>query len=154
MLKEKIRSVLGARETPHRIALAFSVGVFIAFSPLLGLHTVLAVFLAWGFRLNKIALFLGAFLNNPWTFAPITLGSVWVGANICCDNVKPVRVLWESPTFQELKTHLAYPFILGSVLISLITSVLAYLVMYSVILQYRKVRSSDGAPLKDGTPGA
>ncbi len=124
--------------------MAFAVGVFIAFSPLLGLHTVLAVLLAWGFRLNKVALFFGAFLNNPWTFAPITATSIWVGSEICCQTVEIPPISWETFTFQHMKDHLAYPFVLGSLLIGILASILAYFCMYGAIVRYRRRQGALG----------
>ena len=66
---------------PERTALAFSVGVFIAFSPFLGLHTIMATALAFAFRFNKVAIYTGTFVNNPFlTLVPIIVASYAVGA--------------------------------------------------------------------------
>ena len=62
-----LRQVLHLRESPQRTAAAFALGVFIAFSPAYGLHTVMVVLCTWLFGLNFVALMAGAFLNNPWT---------------------------------------------------------------------------------------
>ena len=48
-----LRRLLALDDTPERIALAFAVGVFLAFSPLLGLHTVLGLAIAFLFGLNR-----------------------------------------------------------------------------------------------------
>lgn len=39
ILKEKLRQILHLGESPQRTAMAFAVGIFIAFSPAYGLHT-------------------------------------------------------------------------------------------------------------------
>jgi uncharacterized protein (DUF2062 family) len=76
MLKKAFRSLLAIDDPPERTALAFSVGVFIAFSPLLGLHTILATLLAFLFRFNKVAIYSGTFVNNPFlTLVPIIIAS-------------------------------------------------------------------------------
>ena len=63
-----LKEVLHLRESPQRTALAFAIGVFIGFSPAYGLHTVMVLFCTWAFGLNFLALMVGAFLNNPWTW--------------------------------------------------------------------------------------
>ena len=50
MFRAAFRRLLAIDDPPERTALAFSIGVFIAFSPFLGLHTLMATalaFLAW-----------------------------------------------------------------------------------------------------------
>lgn len=52
------------------ISLASSVGLYIAFSPFPGLHSVMIVGSAYVFRLHLPTIFLVASLNNPWTMIP------------------------------------------------------------------------------------
>jgi len=81
MLRSAFRRLLALDDPPERTALAFAVGVFIAFSPFLGLHTIMATVLAFAFRLNKVAIYSGAFINNPFlTLVPIIVASYAVGA--------------------------------------------------------------------------
>src|SRR5215217_2424344 len=81
MFRATIRRLLAIDDPPERTALAFSIGVFIAFSPFLGLHTIAATALAFAFRFNKIAIYTGTFVNNPFlTLVPIILASYAVGA--------------------------------------------------------------------------
>ena len=80
MFRATIRRLLAIDDPPERTALAFSIGVFIAFSPFLGLHTIMATALAFAFRFNKIAIYAGTFVNNPFlTLVPIILASYAVG---------------------------------------------------------------------------
>src|SRR5918992_6067465 len=81
MFRSAFRRLLAIDDPPERTALAFSIGVFIAFSPFLGLHTIMATALAFLFRFNKIAIYSGTFINNPFlTLVPIILASYGVGA--------------------------------------------------------------------------
>ncbi len=60
------------REEPHeRVAAAIALGVGIGFSPFLGAHFLLALGLAFLFRLNRIDAILGQFAGNPWTLPPV-----------------------------------------------------------------------------------
>jgi len=65
--------------SPSRIAFAFALGVFIAFFPIVGIHTGLAILLAVLLRLNKVAVLAGAWTNNPWTLAPMLTAGTLVG---------------------------------------------------------------------------
>jgi uncharacterized protein (DUF2062 family) len=48
---------------------------------LLGLHTVLATLIAFLFRFNKIAIYTGTYINNPFlTLVSIILASYAIGA--------------------------------------------------------------------------
>jgi len=145
-VKDQMRRVLGLNDTPHRTALAFAIGVFIAFSPLLGLHFILAILSAWLFRLNRVAILVGAFVNNPWTITPITLSSTWFGLEICCRARQIPPINFENVTFAnmaaQLKSYL-FPFVLGSTLLGLVFSVISYFVMLWMISQYRKIKKPD-----------
>ena len=66
MFRAAFRRLLAIDDPPERTALAFSIGVFIAFSPFLGLHTIMATLVAFVFRFNKIAIYAGTFINNPF----------------------------------------------------------------------------------------
>ena len=79
MYRDALRRLLAIDDPPERTALAFSVGVFIAFSPFLGLHTIMATALAFLFRFNKIAIYAGTFINNPFfTLVPIIVSLVFL----------------------------------------------------------------------------
>ena len=78
-LGRRLRLLLQVEGSPERVAAAFAAGVFLAFFPLLGIHTGLAITIAIVFRLNKVAILSGAWLNNPWTIAPIYTAGTLVG---------------------------------------------------------------------------
>src|SRR5687767_8921158 len=83
MVRSTFRRLLALDDPPERTALAFSIGVFIAFSPFLGLHTILATTIAFLFRFNKVAIYAGTFINNPFlTLVPIIIASYAIGAFI------------------------------------------------------------------------
>ena len=77
--RRAVQLLLHIEDTPHRTALAFGVGVLIAFSPFLGIHFGIALLVAFLFRLNRVAILFGTYLNNPWTLAPIYLAGTSLG---------------------------------------------------------------------------
>ncbi|MBV69425.1 MAG: hypothetical protein CMJ08_06465 [Pelagibacterales bacterium] len=52
----------------HEIALGLACGIAISFTPFLGLHTLLAITLAWMLRGSMAAALIGTLFGNPWTF--------------------------------------------------------------------------------------
>src|ERR1041384_5505877 len=90
MFRAAFRRLLAIYDPPERTALAFSIGVFIAFSPFLGLHTLTATAIAFLFRFNKIAIYTGTFINNPFlTLVPIIIISYALGALVLG---RPLRI--------------------------------------------------------------
>ena len=146
-IKEKLRQILHLGDSPHRTALAFAVGVFIAFSPSYGLHFASVLFCAWAFRLNFLALMTGNLINNPWTFLPIVASSMWVG--LLLDPVGPQPsinwpyfsslMLWDQ--FRLLWTQFRpylVPFVLGHVFLGTIGAVVGYVLTYQAVVRFRE----------------
>ena len=82
LLRELIVSLSRVPDTPERTAFAFALGVFLGFSPLLGLHTVLGVLCILLFRLNKVATMLGVWSNVPWIVVPYYGLATWLGVAV------------------------------------------------------------------------
>jgi uncharacterized protein (DUF2062 family) len=139
----KILAMLHLDDNPHRIAMAFSLGVFIAFSPFIGLQIISAVFLAWVLRLNTLAVLLGTLLNNPWTIAPIFGTGLWVGVEIYGRHhlFQPIR--WHELTIVNLIPQFEptlMPFLLGTTLLGIVASVMVYPCAYYFVKEVRHLR--------------
>lgn len=63
--------IIHVDDSPHRIALGVSLGIFTAFLPFLGLHTLTAFALAFFIRANKVVAVLCSWISNPLTVIPI-----------------------------------------------------------------------------------
>lgn len=146
-VRSLFRRILHLRESPHRTALAFAVGAFIAFSPAYGLHTASVVFCTWAFGLNFVALFAGAMLNNPWTLVPILGATFWTGALIVGGSGPP-SFTWDDLSFAGIYHQVlpyAVPFFVGGIVLSILGSLIAYPLAYYVISKYRQSRPPDSA---------
>jgi uncharacterized protein (DUF2062 family) len=79
----RISPYIKSERCPRKLSFSVALSVFIAFSPFVGLHTVMALVFSWFFALNAgILLALSNSINNPWTMIPIyTTGQV-VGDNV------------------------------------------------------------------------
>ncbi|MDD9333726.1 MAG: DUF2062 domain-containing protein, partial [Bartonella sp.] len=73
------KRILRISATPHKVALGFSIGIFAACSPLLGLHIILAIFFSWVLRGDFAAAIIGTVFSNPLTFFLIIMADYKVG---------------------------------------------------------------------------
>jgi uncharacterized protein (DUF2062 family) len=71
--------ILHVDDTPQRIARGIAVGLWVAFTPFLGLHMILALVLAALLRANKALAVLGVWISNPFTLLPIHGSAYLVG---------------------------------------------------------------------------
>ena len=94
-LKELIKRLLHIEDTPERTAFAYSLGVFLGFSPFLGFHTIGGVIIAFFFRLNRPAILLGVWSNTPWWIIPYYTFGTWVGMSLTGFRI-------ESPALKEM----------------------------------------------------
>ena len=155
MFRSTFRRLLALNDPPERTALAFSIGVFIAFSPLLGLHTILATLVAFLFRFNKIAVYAGTFINNPFiTLVPIIISSYAIGALLLG---RPLRIPAEGlallkdphPLTGDYYRHLSHeswyvvwPFTVGATVLSVVCSLIAYPVTSSLLRARQRSRKT------------
>jgi uncharacterized protein (DUF2062 family) len=106
--------ILHVDDTPQRIARGVAVGLWVAFTPLLGFHMIIALMLAALFRANKALAVLLVWLSNPMTLIPIYLpayltGRFFVGWLHASASTKPedvVRMLSNLFSFHNMLTCL------------------------------------------------
>jgi uncharacterized protein (DUF2062 family) len=154
MFRATFRRLLAIDDPPERTALAFSVGVFIAFSPLLGLHTILATLVAFVFRFNKVAIYMGTYVNNPFlTLAPIVIVSYALGAFLLGRPLKIPAEAIDLLTHPHLLTgayyrqifahswYLVKPFAIGGFILSVVCSAGTYpLTLWALRRRHRNRR--------------
>ncbi|OGX05456.1 MAG: hypothetical protein A3K11_01990 [Nitrospirae bacterium RIFCSPLOWO2_12_FULL_63_8] len=142
-IRSHLARLLHLKESPHRTALAFAVGVFIAFSPTYGLHTLSVLFCAWAFRLNAVALLAGSLITNPWTLVPVLGATLWTGVQLTGLPEVP-SADWKDVSmtvFYEQITPYAAPFFLGGFLLSAIGAAVSYPLAYLAITTHRRQRA-------------
>ncbi len=140
-----VRKLLALDDTPERIARAFALGVFLAFSPLVGLHLFLGVTIPLLFGLNRIAFLLGVFINNPWTLIPIYAAGAYLGGMVMGFPPNPSlpafewHLIWNSDFWAQLAGHwhILKPMFVGSFILSFLLSTFSYLVALYVIRHQR-----------------
>ena len=135
-IREKLRLILSIKESPVRLSLSFAIGVFIGMSPFLGIHTILGIICAYLFRLNKFVTIVGVYITNPWTIIPIYTFSTYVGARLIGMNRIIPSIDWKNITLSRLISELGpllKPFIIGTLFIGLISSLISYIILYHLV---------------------
>ncbi len=155
LLRRCEAALLAADETPHRAAVSLACGVFLSFSPLLGLQIAIAIAMAWSMRLNRVLLFVGLCSNLPWItpayYAATTEAAAWVL------GIAPPSQL--AGRFGELLSHsilgatfwrellllvrpLFWPFVVGSFLAAGVLALVAYTLCIALV-SARRVRVNE-----------
>ncbi len=138
--RDRIRSIFLLNDTPHRLALAFAIGVFIAFSPIFGLHIITCLLVAWMFRLSKLALITATFINNPWTIVPMYGFCIWFGGKLLGSELAIPRIAWNELTLSSAYVVVKpffWPFITGTLVVGGLAAVISYFLIYWLVVRYR-----------------
>ena len=144
-LSHFLKKLPALEDTPERIARAFALGVFLAFSPLIGLHVVLGFGLAFFCGLNRLAMLLGLFINNPLTLIPIYVAGTYVGGLLLGFPQMPalpsfeLRLLGSVDFWRQLagQWHILKPMGVGAFILSIFLSPFSYIAALTLIRQRR-----------------
>jgi hypothetical protein len=74
-----LRQIVKLHGSTHEIALGTAIGVFVAFTPTIGLQMALGIVIATIVGANRIAAALPAWITNPFTIIPIYSFNYWLG---------------------------------------------------------------------------
>ncbi len=153
-LRRTLDALLHLQDTPHRIAVAFAIGVWIALFPILGIHTLMALGIAVAFRLSRGALLIGAYINNPWTVAPMYMAGTILGCallGVSTDGLATIELDRHGWDFYEhLLAHLRpylWPFVVGNTLLGIAGAIVGYCALYGFL--NRRTRAAAPTPSQE-----
>ncbi|MFA7345141.1 MAG: DUF2062 domain-containing protein [Terrimicrobiaceae bacterium] len=142
------RKLLALRDTPHAIAGGVAIGMFIGFTPLFGIKTLLCLGLAYLFRCSPIAAVIAVSLHDVVTpFWPVLLKAEYdIGAWVLGHfQHLPNKLDLHHFRFQEMLEWTTFfsvglPLLAGSLFLSAPAAVLSYSGMLA-LLQYREKKT-------------
>ena len=146
-IRSWLRFILHLDGSPRRAALAFALGVFIAWTPALGLHTLLALVIAFFLGLTRVAILAGTLVNNPWTIVPIYSGSAYLGAFLLRSQLPPPRFEGIS-TLSDLGEFLGQfrpwlgPLLTGTFVLGLASALVSFTAIFYGLRWYGVLRRS------------
>ena len=149
-LKNRWHTLLMLRDTPHRVAKGFAIGIFIGWLPIVGAQIAIAAFVSWISKANFLASMPGVWVSNPITMVPMYYICNVVGATIAGEAVsmEALSMHWEQVTslgtidaMKYLVTELSSAFlamVIGGTLIGIVAAVPGYVIMQRIIVRYQE----------------
>lgn len=122
-LKENILESDGSNKTK---ALSITLGIFVGLTPLWGFHTVIVLFLAAYFKLNKVLSYMCTHISFPVFLPFIIAASLFIGGHFTGGEITFNR---EDLTIEFVKSHLLQ-YIIGSSILAVVISVFFGLISY------------------------
>ena len=141
-LRERLRLFLirirDLQGEPRYVATGMAIGVFVAVTPTIPFHTVIALALAFILKGSKPAAVIGSWFSNPLTIPLLYYGSFKIGT-LLLGEPPPYDVHFESiPDLLELGLDVTLAMLIGGVLLGIIPAVIAYVVTYRVVKRLRE----------------
>jgi uncharacterized protein (DUF2062 family) len=141
-LKERLRLFLirirDLQGEPRYVATGMAIGVFVAVTPTIPFHTVIALALAFILKGSKPAAVIGVWFSNPLTIPALYYGSFKIGT-LLLGEPPPYDIHFESiPDLLELGLDVTLAMLIGGVLLGIIPAVIAYFVTFRVVVKLRE----------------
>ncbi len=140
-IADRIRGVLGVKDSPRRIATSFAIGLFIGLSPFFGLHILLALAVSWLLNLNRAVLIAAVLVTNPWTVIPIYSFCLWVGLYVMGRSIVVPQLDWTIFNVTNMIDGLGQmfvPILVGTAIVGLIASVASYFAVHAAACRLRR----------------
>ncbi len=139
-------------------ALSVAIGVFIAISPFMGFHFIMAfTTLALYRKLDKVLVVGFTMLNNWWTMVPIYGFGLWLGELITLQNGLDIHMVqWNMLTLSRFLDGKAFvyignylkpmilPFLVGNLVFAVVGGGLSYLLVLYLLKRRQRIRGGDG----------
>lgn len=151
-----LKRILRLRASPHAIALGVAAGVFSAFNPFLGIHTLIAIVIAWAVSGNLISAAVSTWFGNPATY-PFIWAGTWELGNLLLGH-PPGAPPGGGPAhggghgfslgrIAEIWDPLLKPMLVGSVPLGLVAAFVSYFLARSAAAAFaeRRARRLDAA---------
>ena len=146
-------NILHVDDPPHSLALGLAIGVFLAFTPTVGIQMVLAGIITWILGANKAVSVTVVWISNPATLVPI----YWSGYRVGClmlgiepegaewwgELTTPPTGWWNAVKFYWVEfLEISKPLWLGSFVVGGVFGLLTYYGSFHLIRGYRARRDA------------
>ena len=122
----------------YAISSGFACGSMVSFTPLLGLHFLLAVIFAFVIRGNFIAALIGTIVGNPITF-PFIWGLIYkVGTYVT--TIEQANFSYEINFNMIINQtyEIFFPMLVGGIVIAPLVWIISYFIIHSFISSYNR----------------
>jgi uncharacterized protein (DUF2062 family) len=160
-LRHRLDQLAASDPDPVRTAAAIALGVFLSFSPFLGLQILIGLAAAVAFRLSRVAVLVGLCANLPWIMVPWYVGTTALAATLI-GSASPVAMdvslsldrLLSVPVYDpafwnrtgSVAATLFWPFLIGPTIGALVPAAAAYAFSYRLLLRRHRRLAAPPAP--------
>lgn len=138
--KDFIREdVLGGNDSPSVKSLSLALGVFVGILPIWGFQTIVTLFLAVSFRLNKLLAFAASNISIPPMIPIIVIASIKIGEFVLNRESSQIT----SSSLQSFKIYFI-EYLVGSVILATFTALLVGLVSFTILNRLKKQKKQNG----------
>lgn len=146
-IRQRLDQLASSELDPARTAAAIALGVFLSFSPFLGLQIVIGLAAAFAFRLSRVAVLVGLCANLPWIMVPWYALTTAAAAAVI-GTATPLEIdagLFNASLFDlaslertgVVAAGLLWPFLLGPTAGALVLGAAAYVVSFTMLSRRR-----------------
>lgn len=128
-LKENILETDGSNKTK---ALSIALGIFVGLTPLWGFHTMIVIFLATFFKLNKVLSYMFTHVSAPPFVPIIVFASLVIGAPFVHGNT---QFSLNEINLDFAKSHFLQ-YVIGSFILAISVSVFVGFVFYFILKKW------------------
>lgn len=140
-IRDKLHEELSGETDEKALAAGFAVGVFFSFTPLVSLHTVLALLVAFAFRLSKIGAAAGVWVNNPYTMPFVFYGCLRLGEWMLGSGFHPLTCeRWTIDAILRAAMPCLAPLLLGTTVVGIVSAAIAYGIVYRIAVRVKSAR--------------
>jgi len=144
-----VHRVLSLDDTPHRIALGMAIGMFVTWTPTIGIQMALTIGICFLFRANKLVGVPLVWISNPFTLVPVYYPNYWVGCLILGKKPDAWSVIekafmfdgsWWDKTVNWFSSimQIFWELWVGSIIVGAFLGIITYFVIYWMVVEYRK----------------
>jgi len=150
-----VEKLAGGDHSPRRTAAAFAFGVFLGFSPFIGLQILIGMATAFLLKLSRPAVFIGLCVNLPWIIVPwytvtTVVGGMMLDRPVVPDFGRRFNALMElsfyTAEFRSQAFDLVAPFfwsfMIGSTAGAIVAGIAAYFVTVPLLARWRAARDA------------
>lgn len=142
-IKRRLVQVVSLKDPPEKIARGVAVGVFLGVFPTFYTGLIIAVLGARFFKYNLIAAIAGTAVSTPLTGPFIIVASAMLGSRITGVDWSIVVQQLETGEFWEAARDTALTYLAGNIILSILSTVLAYFLTRQAVIEYRKRRGAE-----------
>jgi len=139
-IQQWIKGIKEFHGNPHYVAMGMAIGVFVALTPTIPFHTIIAVSLAFVLRGSKAAAALGVWVSNPVTIPIFYVGTYKTGVFLFGRSAAGDITGTSITDLLRMGLDVTIATMMAGIIIGILPGIAAYFITRKIVavLRYRK----------------